>query len=51
MPVNKKLISRKNKIDPKKVFQAIESCLRDVSKCLQNIAKLLNLQYCKKWLY
>jgi len=32
-----------DEIDPKKVFEAIESCLRDVRKYLKNIVKLLDL--------
>ncbi len=32
-----------DEIDPKKVFEAIDSCLRDVPKYLKNIVKLLDL--------
>lgn len=32
-----------DEIDPKKVFEAIESCLKDVPKYLKNIVKSLNL--------
>jgi uncharacterized protein YutE (UPF0331/DUF86 family) len=32
-----------DEIDPKKVFEAIDSCLRDVPKYLKNIVKSVNL--------